>query len=111
MTTNQSIKAIKTYLRINRIGENEYQSIIFDYDQAIFNHKQILQVEYEDGVFTLYTEDGDWICELLIDAMVELFPQVEYLVYCSMCNGLGWYDNDPYDMDKVECQHENLMYK
>ena len=54
---------------------------------------------------------GDYIAELLIDEMLELFPQVDYLINCSMCDGLGWYDNDPYDMDKIECKHENVMYK
>ena len=109
MKTNKSIKAIKDYLRMSNVDNLE--SVRFDYDIATYNHKDLMQVEYEDGVFTLYTKDGDYFTELLIDEMLELFPQVEYLVYCSMCNGLGWYDNDPYDMDRVECKHENLMYK
>ena len=109
MKTNKSIKAIKDYLRMSNVDNLE--SVRFDYDIATYNHKDLMQVEYEDGVFTLYTKDGDYFTELLIDEMLELFPQVEYLVYCSMCEGLGWYDNDPYDMDRIECKHENLMYK
>jgi len=109
MTTKESIKAIKDYLRMSNVDDLE--SVRFDYDIATYNHKDLMQVNYDDGVFTLLTDEGDYIAELLIDEMLELFPQVEYLVYCSMCDGLGWYDNDPYDMDKIECKHENVMYK
>lgn len=99
---------LKTYLSDN---VDDLDQVVFTNDIATYNHKDLMQVNYEDGVFTLFTEEGDYLAELLIDKMVELFPQVEYLVYCSMCDGLGWYDNDPLDMDRIECEHENLMYK
>lgn len=110
MTQKEAIQSIETYLRINRISQGDYTSIVFDYDMAYFNSKQVLTVEYSEDYFILYTEDGDWICELNKDNMIELFPQLDELVNCKMCDGNRWYDKDPHDMTRVECEHENLMY-
>jgi hypothetical protein len=111
MTQKEAIQSIQTYLRINRISQGDYSAIVFDYDIAHFYSKHILIVDYCEEVFTLSNEEGDFICELTKDNMVELFPQINHMVNCEMCEGLGWYDNDPYDMDRIECQHENLIYK
>jgi len=111
MTQTETKQSIETYLRINRISQGDYSSIVFDREHAIFNSKHILSVEFSEEHFTLYTEDGDFICELTTNNMIELFPQVDELVNCKMCDGKGWYDNDPCDMDRMECEHENLMYK
>lgn len=111
MTQKESIQSIETYLRINRINKSDYSAIIFDYDHAYFNSKHILSIEYSEEYFILYTEDGDWICDLTKDNMIELFPQIDEFVNCKMCDGLGWYDNDPHDMDRIKCEHDNLMYK
>ena len=110
MTQKEAKQSIETYLRINRISQGDYSAIVFDYDMVILNAKHIFSIDYLEEIFTLYTEDGDFICELSKENMIEIFPQVDELVNCKMCDGLGWYDNDPHDMGKVECNHENLMY-
>jgi hypothetical protein len=111
MTQKEAIQSIETYLRINRISQGDYSAIVFDNDIAHFNSKDILTVDYLEEIFTLYTEDGDFICELTKDNMVDIFPQVDEMVNCKICDGKGWVDNDPYDMDKIECEHDNLIYR
>ena len=111
MTVQESIKEIKGYLKVNNVKENDFSEIVFVSDIVTNNHKDILQLAYEEEVFTLFTEDGDFICELPVKEMIKLFPQIEPLVYCSMCDGKGWYDNDPHDMDRIECEHPNLIYR
>ena len=48
--------------------------------------------------------------------MIELFPQVEPLVYCQECNGSGttyyqhagtWQE----EMYEAKCEHEDVIYK
>lgn len=99
MTTKESIKAIKDYLRFSNVSENQFRDIIFDNQEAILNGKTIFTFDYDNGGMDLYTLDGDIICGLNMDGLSELFHDLHFKVYCQHCN-----NNYEY------CNHYNVIY-
>jgi hypothetical protein len=99
MTTKESIKAIKDYLRYSNVSENQFRDIIFDNQEAILNGKTIFTFDYDNGGMDLYTLEGDNICGLNMDELSELFHDLYFKVYCQDCKG-----NHEY------CTHYNVIY-
>jgi hypothetical protein len=99
MTTNESIKAIKDYLRHSNISADQYSSIIFEDGQATLNSATKFFFEYDNGAMDLTSLNDEFICGLNMDELAELFPSLYYQVYCEDCNG-----------SHEDCDHDGVIY-
>ena len=99
MTAQESIKAIKDYLRYSNVSESQYNEIIFQDDEATLNGKALFFFSYDGGGMDLLTLDYDFICGLNMDELVEIFSSLYYKVYCQDCNG-----------NHEDCEHDGVVY-
>lgn len=100
MTTNESIKAIKDYLKFEaHINEDDFNEIQFVNEEAILRGKHLFNFYYDGGGMDLLTLEYDEICSLNMDTLTEIFSSLYYQVYCQDCKG-----------SHDECEHENVIY-
>ena len=100
MTAQESIKAIKDYLRHSNITEDQYSSIIFEDGQATLNSATKFFYEYDNGGMDLTSMNGEFICGLNMDELAGIFNDLYYKVYCQYCNG-----------NHEDCEHDNVEFK
>ena len=100
MTVNESIKAVKDYLRMSNVSLDEFNEIVFQDDEALLNGKLLFNFYYDNGGMDLMTLDYDNICSLNMNSLAELFPSLHSQVYCSNCK----------HGNHSECEHENVIY-
>lgn len=112
MTQNESIKAIKDYLRYSNVWNEQFDDIIFEDEQATLNGKTIFTFDYDNGTMDLLTLDYDNICTLDMNTLTDLFPSLYYQVNCDSCGNGGKRpsDNSP-SPEYVECECSDVIYK
>ena len=101
MTTNESIKAIKEYLKnVSHIEESDFDKIIFHEQEAFLNGKLLFNFDYDNGGMDLLDLNYDFICDLNMDELVKIFPSLHNQVYCNNCK----------HGNHSDCEHENVIY-
>lgn len=113
MTINESIKAIKDYLRYSNVSDSQFNEITFVDEEAIIYGKALFYYVYDDGAMDLLTLEYDTICSLNMDELVEIFPSLYYKVNCDSCENSGKTiaSHDPCETEFVDCECDNVEFK
>ena len=112
MTTKESIKAIKDYLRMSNVSNDQFNEITFVDEEAIIYGKALFYFGYDNGAMDLLTLEYDEICSLNMDELVEIFTSLYYQANCASCDGSKetYSSLDPSDESTVECECETVIY-
>lgn len=112
MTQKEAIKAIKDYLRMSNVSQDQFNEIIFKDEEATLNSKALFYFTYDSGKMDLLTLEYDNICSMIMDELVELFTSLYYQTHCDSCEGTGKTiaSHDPCETEFKDCECPDVEY-